>query len=151
MRGQAQTKQEAAKVLERHGSRKRPSSARAKSPAAKRNASSTVAAAVHPLITSVFVPAAQLEAAAARAVPNSGGARATPAAAAAKPSIKSFFSHVDASGGKGAASTEVSACSAAPAARRTRAAARGINKFFAAAVGNRGAADGSEADVIIID
>jgi len=146
VRGQAQTKQEAAKVLERHGSRKRPSSARAKSPAAKRDASSTVAAAVHPLITSVFVPAAQLEAAVARAAPNSGGARATPAAAAAKPSIKSFFSHVDASAGKGAASS-----AAAPAARQTRAAARGIKKFFAAAVGNRGAADGSEADVIIID
>ena len=150
MRGQAQTKQEAAKVLERHGSRKRPSSAKA--PGAKRAACSTVAAA-HPLITSVFVPAAQLEAssaaaAAAGAAPNSRGARATSAAAAPKPSIKSFFTHVDA---QGAASTEVSARSAAPAARQTRAAARGIKKFFAVAGGNRSAADGSEVDVIVID
>ena len=115
MRGQAQTKQEAAKVLQRHGSRKRPSSAKA--PGAKRAACSTVAAA-HPLITSVFVPAAQLEAssaaaAAAGAAPNSRGARATSAAAASKPSIKSFFTHVAA---QGAASTEVTARSAAPAA-----------------------------------
>ncbi len=156
MKGKTQTKQEASKVFERHGSRKRPSTAQTKPRGAKRAATCTAAAALHPLITSVFVPVVQLdgsaavtEAACESAPLKRPGVRATSGAAGVNSSIKTFFTQVEVGPGKRAA-VETSTCPPASAARQTRAAARGIQKFFVAAGDKRGC-DGSVEDVIIID
>jgi hypothetical protein len=150
VKGKDTTKQESAKVFERHGSRKR--AAATKQSSVKKQIVSPKAAA-HPLISSVFAPVAPSPPSPPSppgALPNSRGKSR---AAAGNSSIKSFFAHssdAEAEAARGGASA------AAPAAKRTRAAARGsvasgaIKKFFVAA-DKRGDAVRSSEDIIIID
>lgn len=143
MKGQAQTKQEAAKVFERHGSRKR--AAAASTPAAaKRRGGPAAAQPPHTSHTMLDEDGAEGAAAAAEVKPlKRRGASEHTVDTAGAPSIKSFFAPVSDRDAKAEAA-------AAPAAQRTRAATRGsaapgaITKFFTAA-------GGRSSDVIVID
>jgi hypothetical protein len=147
VKGKATTKQESAKVFERHGSRKRAAAgcAATKQTSVKKQIVSPKAAA-HPLISSVFAPVSPSAPGALR------NSRGNSRAAADNCSIKSFFAHSS----DAEAEARGGASAAAPAAKRTRASTRGsvasgpIKKFFVAADKRCDAVRSSE-DIIVID
>jgi hypothetical protein len=159
VKGQAKTKQESAKVFERHGSRKRAAGGQAatKTSAAKKQAASLIAAAAaHPCISSIFAPVVQDEAnsvtaTAAGRLPKRSGTSAP--VEARNPSIKSYFAQTSEKDAVVATNVAVgSTVAALAAAKRTRSGASGaIKNFFGAAVSKRSEADRSSRDVIIID